>query len=97
MTLSWLPNTSSGLMVADYIAVAYSNTHAYGTFAVAQASMGTVFNQAIFTTSNALPQSSSQSTRSVMKAESAVARKSDHKPRKFYDLDHEHPISRRKK
>ena len=97
MTLSWLPNTSSGLMVADYVAVAYSNTRAYGVFAVAQANVGNVFNQAIFTTTNALPQGSSQSSREVMKAESAVARKSDHKPRKFYDLDHEHPIPRRRK
>ena len=96
MTLTWLPNTSSGLMVADYVAVAYSNAHAYGVFAVAQANVGTVFNQAIFTT-NALPQGTSQSRRDVMKAESAVARNSDHKPRKFYDLDHEHPIPRRKK
>jgi hypothetical protein len=97
MTLSWLPNTSSGSMVADYVAVVYSNAHAYGVFAVAQTNVGTVFNQAIFTNTNALPQSSGQSGRSVMKAESAVARKSDHKPRKFYDLDHEHPIPRRRK
>jgi hypothetical protein len=97
MTLSWLPNTSSGLMAADYVAVAYSNARAYGVFAVAQANVGAVFNQAIFTTRNALPQGSGQSTRNVMKAESAVARKSDHKPREFYDLDHEHPIPRRKK
>jgi hypothetical protein len=97
MTPTWLPNTSSGLMVADYVAVAYSNAHAYGVFAVAQANFGGVFNQAIFTTANALPQSSGQSSRRVMNAESAVARNSDHKPRKFYDLDHEHPIPRRKK
>jgi hypothetical protein len=97
MTLTWLPNTSSGLMVADYVAVAYSNSRAYGVFAVAQANVGTVLNQAIFTTQNALTQRSSQLTRNVMKAESAIARKSDHKPRKFYDLDHEHPIPRRKR
>jgi hypothetical protein len=97
MTLSWLPSTSSGLMVADYVAVAYSNAREYAVFAVAQTNVGTVFNQAIFTTTNALPQGSGPSTRNVMKAESAVARKSDHKPRKFYDLDHEHPIPRRRK
>ncbi len=97
MTLGWLPNTSSGLMVADYVAVAYSNGNAYGVFAVAQANVGTVFDQAIFATRNALPEGRSQLTRNVMAVESAVARKSDHKPRKFYDLDHEHPIPRRKK
>ena len=83
--------------MADYVAVAYSNSNAYGIFAAAQANAGTVLNQAIFTTRNALPQGTSTTSRHIMTAESAVVRKSDHKPRKFYDLDHEHPIPRRKK
>ena len=61
MTLSWLPNTSSGLMVADYVAVAYSNAHAYGVFAVAQGNAAAVLNEAIFFTMRPLPQGSSQS------------------------------------
>ena len=56
-------------------AVAYSNAHAYGVFAVAQANTGAVFNQAIFTTVSPLPQSSSQSSVAAMKAASAVTRK----------------------
>ncbi len=97
MLLSWLPNTSSGMMVGDYVAIAFSNGHAYGVFAVARANSGTVFDEAIYTTTNATLAADNRSFRAVMKAESAVTRNSDHEPRKFYDLDHEHPIQPRKK
>ena len=97
MSLSWLPNTSSGVMVGDYISTVFSNGHAYGVFAVAQANSGSTFNQSIFTTTNALLAASSQLSLPVMRAESAVTRQSDHGARKFYDLDHEHPVPRRKR
>ena len=29
-----------------------------------------------------------------MRSDTAVTRRSDHPPRRFYDLDHEHPIPR---
>ena len=35
MDLSWLAPSQNGLMVADYLAVAYSNGNPYGAFAVA--------------------------------------------------------------
>ena len=50
MSLSWLPSTSSGAMVGDYIATSFSGGKAYGFFAVAQANSGTRFDQAIYTT-----------------------------------------------
>jgi len=50
MSLSWLPSTSSGAMVGDYIATSFSGGKAYGFFAVAQANSGTMFVQAIYTT-----------------------------------------------
>lgn len=93
--LAWLPNTVSGVMVGDYIAASYVNGQAYGVFAVAQANQGNAFNEAIFTTTRALPQMR-ESARIARRPESAVTRRSDHAPRKFYDLDHEHPIPRRK-
>ena len=96
MQLTWLPNTSSGVMVGDYMATAYSNNQAYGVFAVAQANSGSVFNEAIFATTNPLPQTK-HSQRMAIRADAAVTRRSDHPPRRFYDLDHEHPIPRRKK
>ena len=97
MQLAWLPNTSSGLMVGDYMATAYSNGQAYGVFAVAQApNSGSAFNEAIFATTNPIPQTK-QSQRMAIRADAAVTRRSDHPPRKFFDLDHEHPIPQRKK
>ena len=96
MLLAWLPNTSSGVMVGDYIATSYANGNPFGVFAVAQANTGGGFHEAIFTTTNALPQTA-RSMHAAMRADSAVTRRSDHPPRKFYDLDHEHPIPRRRK
>ena len=90
MTLSWLPNTSSGVMVADYIAAAFSNGQPRAVFAVAQAKTGTTFNQAIYTTTNPLPLDR-LAARPVMAAHTAVTRRSDHGARKYFDLDHEHP------
>lgn len=97
MSLSWLPNTSSGVMVGDYTAIAFSNGQAYAAIAVAKANSGTAFDEAIYTNANALPLAASQSLHAATKAASAVTRISDHGPRKFYDLDHEHPIQPRKK
>jgi hypothetical protein len=97
MSLGWLPNTSSGVMVGDYTAVAFSNGQAYAVFAVAKANSGATFDEAIYTNTNPLAIAASQSLRTAMKAASAVTRNSDHEPRKFYDLDHEHPIQPRKK
>jgi len=97
MSLSWLPNTSSGVMVGDYFATAFSNGHAYSVFAVAQANTGTTLNESIFTTTSALPLEISHFSRRALRPELAVTRKSDHGPRKFYDLDNEHPIPQRKK
>lgn len=49
MQLGWLPNSQNGLMVGDYIATAFTNGVPHGVFAVAQASSGTTYNQAIYT------------------------------------------------
>ena len=97
MSLNWLPNTSSGAMVGDYVATTFSNGHVYSVFAVARANSGSTFDEAIYTNSNALLAAARQSLHTAMKAEAAVTRNSDHGPRKFYDLDHEHPIQSRKK
>jgi hypothetical protein len=50
MSLSWLPSTFSGQMVADYVATSFAGGKAYGVFAVAKANSGTTFDQAIYTT-----------------------------------------------
>jgi hypothetical protein len=54
MSLSWLPNTSSGRMVADYVGTSFAGGKAYGFFAAAKANSGTTFNEAIYTTASGL-------------------------------------------
>lgn len=96
MQLAWLPDTSSGVMVGDYAAAAFANGHAYGVLAVAQRASGGTFNEAIFATTSPLAQAK-QAQRPAIRADATVTRRSDHPPRRFFDLDHEHPIPRRKK
>lgn len=50
MSLSWVPNTSQGRMVADYISTSFVNGTAFPFFARAVAPTGSVFNQGLYTT-----------------------------------------------
>jgi hypothetical protein len=72
MSLSWLPNTVSGHMVADYIATSFAAGKAYGFFAAAKANSGTTFNQAIYTTASGLDVAAAQG-RNSSAGERAVA------------------------
>ena len=54
MSVSWLPSTFSGQMVADYISTSFVNGKAYGFFAVAKAKNGTTFDEAIYTTQSGM-------------------------------------------
>ena len=54
MSLNWLPNTFSGRMVADYVALGFGGGKAFPIFALAQAPTGMVFHQAIYTTAAGL-------------------------------------------
>jgi hypothetical protein len=49
MQLGWLPNSQNGLMVGDYIATVFTNGVPHGAFAVASASSGTTFSEAMYT------------------------------------------------
>jgi hypothetical protein len=64
MSLSWLPSTDSGLMVADYIATSFSGGKAYGFFAVAKAKSGSTFDEAIYTTQSGFDVAASPATNS---------------------------------
>jgi len=50
MQLSWLPLTSQGPMVGDYISTSFAGGKAFGVFAMAKAKSGTTFDEAIYTT-----------------------------------------------
>jgi hypothetical protein len=53
MTLSWLPSTTQGVMVGDYISASYNSSgQSHGVFAVANPNNGTVFDEAMYTNTN---------------------------------------------
>ena len=86
MNLNWLPDTFSGRMVADYIAVGFGGGKAFPIFALAQAPTGQMFHQAIYTTATGLgpeaPETEQLSSDGDMPVPNA---KSDHVVRPFVD------------
>ncbi len=86
MSVSWLPVSDNGPMLADYIGVSYVNGNPFGVFPGAlPPSGGTLLNEAMYTTRNPLPVSydaprfSSANDRPVPNAHS------DHPTKFFYD------------
>ena len=59
MTLAWLPNTTQGFMVGDYISTSFSGARAFPAYALASAPTGSVFDEAIFTIASGLIATSS--------------------------------------
>jgi hypothetical protein len=49
MSLTWLPNTTQGFMVGDYISTSFAGAPAYPAIAVANAPSGGVFDEATYT------------------------------------------------
>jgi len=92
MSVNWLPNTFSGLMVADYISTSYIRGKAFAVFAVANPPAGSVLNQAIYTTPSPLVAEKSGGQYSSKRERPVSNATSDHGPRRFYDEDHEYPI-----
>jgi hypothetical protein len=54
MSLTWLPNTTQGFMVGDYISTSFVGAPAFPAFAVANAPSGGVFDEATFTVHDGL-------------------------------------------
>ncbi len=54
MTLTWLPNTTQGYMVGDYISTSFSGGPAFPAIAVANAPSGSTFDQATYTVNGGL-------------------------------------------
>jgi len=54
MTLSWLPGTTQGNMVGDYISCSYANGTAHPVFVVANAPSGSVFDEAMYSPTTGL-------------------------------------------
>lgn len=92
MKVTWLPNTYSGYMVADYLGTSYVQGQPFGVFAVAKAPSGGLFNQAMYTTTTPLVVAANEPTFSSAADKPVPGVKSDKPARKFYDLDNEYPI-----
>jgi len=94
MHLTWLPNTFSGYMVADYISVAFGGGKAFPIFAASNAKSGKLFQEAIYTTANgqdvSMPGQEFLSSYGDFPVPNAH---SDHGPREFLDQEDRKPVS----
>lgn len=94
MSVSWLPVSDNGPMLADYIGVSYMNGSPFGVFPGALPPSGSTLNEAMYTTRNPLPVSydaprfSSANERPVPNAHS------DHPMKFFYDDEGHREIPR---
>ena len=94
MNVLWLPNTTLGYMVGDYISTSYMNGRAFGVFAKAVKPTGSKFHETMNTPAMGLveieegngPYLSSAGEQPLPNA------KSDHGPRQFYDSEGRIPI-----
>lgn len=94
MELSWLPETFSGTMVADYISVGYAGGKFFPVFALAQANSGTLFHEAIYTTASGQDASTPETEPLTAVGDVPVPNAhSDHGPMEFLDQDHLIPVS----
>jgi BNR repeat protein len=94
MKLTWLPDTFSGRMVADYVAMGFGNGKAFPIFSLATAPTGSLFQQAIFTTAAGLEAVAPEmETLSSLGDQPVANAHSDHGPMEFLDQDHLKPIS----
>lgn len=91
MQLSWLPQSQNGLMVADYLAVAFANGNPFGVFAVAKAPSKGLFNEAMYTTKNPLV-AARNGQRFSSKGEKPLSNVKGRYVWKYYDDDGEYPI-----
>jgi hypothetical protein len=89
MKLSWLPNTFSGVMVADYLSTSYVNGNPFGVFMVAQSPSNGVYNQAAYTTKQPLLAAAGESRFSSQGEKRIPGIKSDHPWTSFHDTDRE--------
>ncbi|MGC2111338.1 MAG: sialidase family protein [Candidatus Korobacteraceae bacterium] len=93
MQLSWLPNTFSGRMVADYVATVYpAGGRAFPVYVIANPPAGGLLQQSVYTEGYGftmdemnLPLMSSKDDKPI------PGIKSDHPMRTYYDLDNENP------
>jgi len=94
MSVSWLPVSDNGPMVADYIGVTYSNGNPYGVFIGALPPSGSTLNEATYTTRNPLPVSYDAPRFSSVNDRPVPNAHSDHPMKFFYDDEGHREIPR---
>jgi len=87
MNTGWLPDTSLGRMVGDYISTSYVNGKAYGVFAGAQPPSGGKFREAMYTPKIGLLEEGSGPWMSSAGDQPVPNAKSDHGPVRFWDSE----------
>jgi len=93
MQLTWLPDTFSGRMVADYIAVAFGGGKAFPIFALALAPVGSLYQEAIYTTSAGLEADAPELEYLTSAYDEPVPdAHSDHGPMEYLDQEHLIPV-----
>ena len=65
MSLGWLPSTTQGVMVGDYISTSFAGGLAYPVFALATAPSGSTFHEAMYTASAGFAVSGGSATASA--------------------------------
>jgi hypothetical protein len=96
MQLNWLPNTFSGRMVADYVAMAFpAGGRAFPIYSLAFAPVGSLYQQAIYTASFGYSQDEMVEAPVSSKGEQPIpGAKSDHPARQRGELDNIPPTRR---
>jgi hypothetical protein len=91
MNLNWLPESQNGLMVADYLGVAFANGNPFGIFAAARPPSGGLLNEAMYTTKQPLKPPAGATYYSSMN-DKPLPNAKGHYVWKYYDDDGEYPI-----
>jgi len=91
MSTSWLPNTSGGLMVGDYISTSIVNGKAFGVVAGALPPAGGKFRESMYTPTIGLLEEGTGPELSSAGDKAIPGAKSDHPPSAYWDQEHKLP------
>jgi len=87
MNNSWLPDTSLGRMVGDYISTSFVNGKAFGVFAGALPLSGGKFREATYTPKVGMLEEGAGPLLTSVNDKPVPNAKSDHEPAKFWDSE----------
>jgi hypothetical protein len=92
MQLSWLPQTFSGYMVADYVATVFAGPRAFPLYVIANPPSAGLFQEAVYTEGYGFPFTGQEQTFSSKDDKPIPDFTSYIRPKEFYDQDNEVPV-----